>query len=78
MIDTNYFYKGKQSSARDRVKEKRTNTYKQCDKKASLGWYKRNIKKDRAQGEKLSMKELEVISQHPELSFSKIQKRKTH
>ena len=78
MSDTNYFHKGKQSSTRDRVKEKRTNSYKRCDKKASLGWYKRNIKKARTQRMKPSIEDLEVNSPHPELDFSKIQKRKPH
>lgn len=77
MTDSNSFNSGKQSSSsRERLKQKKSDTFKLWDKKTSLTWYKKNIKRARRQGKKPSLDELEIVSQHPELSFSKIQKRK--
>ena len=77
MTDSNSFHSGKQStSSRERLKQKKSNTYTLWDKKNTLTWHKKNIKRARRQGKKPSLDELEIISQHSELVFSKIQKRK--
>ena len=77
MIDSNSFNSGKQSSSsRERLKQKKYDTFKLLDKKTSLNWQKKNIKRARRQGKKPSLDELKIVSQHPELSFSKIRKRK--
>ena len=77
MTDSNSFHSGKQStSSRERLKQKKSDTFKLWDKKSTLTWHKKNIKRARRQGKKPSLDELEIISQHSDLAFSKIQKRK--
>ena len=77
MTDSNSFHSGKQStSSRERLKQKKSNTYTLWDKKNTLTWHKKKIKRARSQGKKPTLDELEIISQHSDLVFSKIQKRK--
>jgi len=77
MTDSNSFHSGKQStSSRERLKQKNSDTFKLWDKKSTLTWNKKNIKRARRQGKKPSLEDLEIISQHSDLVFSKIQKRK--
>ena len=79
MDDLISYHSRKQStSIRERLRQKKTDTFKLCDKKSNLKWQKQKIKRVRRQGKKPTLEELEIISQHSHLVFSKIQKRKSY
>ena len=76
MDNLDSFHSGKQStSSRERLKQKKCDTFKLWDKKSNLKWQKQKIKRERRQGKKPTLEELKIISQHSNLVFSKIQKR---